>query len=110
MRIPGGHTVEVYRVANRDRYGDGSPTLIGTISNVVFQWASADPLSRGQENEMMSTVIFCPRSASVKLQARDRIRFDGETYQVIGDRSWDERNPATGHDFGYYMMQVESIG
>lgn len=110
MIVRGGHTIEVYRPTARNRHGDAINEYVGTIDHVVFQWGSADPVDRAQENDQMTTVIFCPKSASVKLQARDRFKFREETYSVIGDRSWDERHPITGADYGYYMVQVQVMG
>lgn len=110
MKIRGGHTIEVFRSTTKDRHGDAVESPVGTIENVVVQWVSANPLDRFQENDSMSTVVFAPRDAEVRLQARDRFKLRGETYQVIGDRNWDEVHPSTGHDFGYYMMQVQVIG
>lgn len=113
MKIKGGHTVEVYRFT-RDRFGDETTTLVGTIEHVVFQWASAasvglrfHPTDSFQETSNLSAVVFAPRHAPITLQARDRIKLRGETYQVVGDRAWDEDHPVTGRDFDYYMMQVE---
>ncbi len=117
MRIIGGHTIDVYRKTTApDRFGDKEFALVGKIDNVVFQWASAasvglrfKPTDKFQETSELSAVVFAPRNAAVKLQARDRIKFNGETYQVVGDRAWDETHPATGYDFSYYMMQVEVV-
>lgn len=116
MRIRGGHTIEVYRAVERDRHGDKSDELVGTIDHVVFQWASAASVGlrfkaadEFQESSSLSAVVFAPRTAGILLQARDRIKLNGEWYQVIGDRAWNEEHPATGHDFGYYMMQVEMV-
>jgi len=119
MRIRGGHTIEVYRnTTGKDRHGDpvaDQPELIGTIDNVVFQWASAASVglrfhsSKGfQETSDLSAVVFAPRDAEILLQARDRIKFNGETYQVVGNRAWDENHPVTGRDYGFYMMQIDT--
>jgi hypothetical protein len=107
MIIRGGHTIEVYRYTGKDRHGDGTKEPVGTIDHVLIQWGSSNPRDRAEETAMRSTVIYCPRDAAVHLQARDRFKLNGETYVVIGDRNWDEDSPVTGHDFGYYMMQVE---
>ncbi len=117
MNIAGGHTIEVYRTSGRDRHGDKqNETLIGTIEHVVFQWASAasvglrfKPTDTFQETSALSAVVFAPRHAPILLQARDRIKFRGNTYQVVGDRAWDEDHPFSGYDYGYYMMQVETV-
>lgn len=116
MRIRGGHTIEVWRASTQDRHGDRNPVLIGTIEHVVLQWASAASVglrfqsaNSFQETSSLGAVLFAPRSAAIKLQARDRIVLKGEKYQVVGDRSWDEDHPVTGHDFGYYMVQVETV-
>lgn len=113
--LRGGHTVEVFRT-ERDRFGDGTPVSAGTIENVFIQWASAStvglrfqPTNRFQETAQLNCVAFAPRHATVKLQARDRFKFNGETYQVVGDRAWDENHAMTNRDFGYYMVQVEMV-
>ena len=114
MIIRGGHTMEVYRTT-RDRFGDGEQILVGTIENVVFQWASAASVGLRfhknkdlQESSSLSAVVFAPRDAAIKLQGGDRIKFNDSVYQVVGDRAWDEDNPITGHAFTHYMMQVET--
>jgi hypothetical protein len=109
MRIRGGHTIEVYRSTGRDRYGDGEEQLIGTIDHVLFQWGSSTSLDEAEETSYLSTVVYCPRDAAIRLQARDRFKFDGETYVVVGDRKWDENHPVTGHNFGYYTSQVMAM-
>lgn len=116
MRIIGGETIEVYRSASVDRHGDAVHAFVGTIDRVVFQWASAasvglrfHPSNDFQESSKLSAVLFAPRDADLLLEARDRVKFGGETYQVVGDRAWDELHPATGHNYGYYMVQVETV-
>lgn len=114
MRIIGGDTISVYRF-DRDRFGDKvNETHVGDISHCVFQWANASsvglrfhPNDNYQETAEVSAVIFIPRDATVKVQPRDRIKLNGHTYQVVGDRAWDELHPATGYNFGYCMIQVE---
>ena len=114
MRIRGGHTVEVYRATNQDAYGDRDWELIGSIDHVVFQWASAasvglrfHPDDRFQETTGLSAVMFVPRGSTPAIEPRDRLKFNGETYQVVGDRAWDENHPVTNYNFGHYMVQVE---
>lgn len=117
MRITGGETVQVWR-HTKDRFGDkSSETMVGSINHVVFQFGSSSSRNTGfrgsdgfQETFGLETYIYAPRDAAVKLQARDRLKVGNRTYQVVGDRGWDSDNPATGYDFGYYMMQVESDG
>ena len=109
MMVRGGHTIEVYRYTGRNRHGEGIEALVGTIDHVVFQWGSHTPMDMGEEMTSMSTVIFCPRDAAIRLQARDRFKLNGENYAVVGDRSWDENHPITGSNLGYYMMQVEVV-
>lgn len=116
MRIRGGHTIEVYRFTGKDRHGEGVQSSVGTIENVFMQWASAASVglrfqatTKFQETSQLNAVAFCPRHASLKLQAKDRFKLNGETYQVIGDRAWDENHPVTEHDFGYYMVQLEMV-
>lgn len=115
MRIRGGQTITVIRPSAKDRHGDvTADSVVGTIEHCVFQWASAASVGlrfhatdQFQETSNLSAVIFCPRDAAVKLEPRDRFTLNGNTFQAVGDRAWDENNPATGHDFGYYMVQVE---
>lgn len=117
MRITGGQTISVYRPVREGRHGDVlDNNYVGDISNCVFQWASAASVGLRfhltkdfQESSDLSAVIFCPRDAEVKLESRDRFVMNGNTFQVIGDRAWDETHPATGYDYGYYMMQVEMV-
>lgn len=117
MKIVGGHTVEVYRF-ERDRFGDKVDEVkVGEIDNVVFQWAHATSVGlrfhgadNFQETWDVSAAMFIPRNSEVKVQDKDRIKFNGRWYQVIGDRAWDEAHPATGYDFGYCMVQVEAAG
>lgn len=109
MIIRGGHTISVYRSTGRDRHGDitaAALQLVGTIDHVVFQWASASPVEGAAEVTSMSTVVFCPRDAAVKLRERDRIKFNNDNYVVVGGPSWDEVHPMSGTDFGYYMAKV----
>jgi len=107
MRLRGGHTIEVYRTSGRDRFGDSELQSVGFIEHVLVQWTGAQSMSSGEEVEFMSTVIYCPRDAAVKLREKDRFKLMGEWWAVIGDPIWDENHPITGHNFGYYVMQAE---
>ena len=116
MMLRGGHTIEVFRTTGKDRHGEGVQASVGTIENVFMQWASASTVGlrfqatdKFQETSQLNAVTFAPRHADLKLQARDRFKLNNDTYQVIGDRAWDEEHPITGHDFGYYMVQVEMV-
>lgn len=109
MMIRNGHTIEVYRGDSRDRHGDKVRNLVGTIDNVVFSWGSKSPRDVGEEFSFESIDIYCPRNAAIRLQGGDRFKFKGDTYAVVGDPAWDEDNPATGYDFGYYEAQVTVI-
>jgi hypothetical protein len=114
--LRGGHTVEVFRITGKDRHGEGVHTPAGTIEHVFIQWASASTVglrfqatNQFQETSQLNCVAYAPRHADVRLQARDRFKFNGEMYQVIGDRAWDEDHAITGRDFGYYMVQLEMV-
>lgn len=117
MRIIGGTEIEVWRQeTSRDRFGDVTRELVGTIENCVFQWASAASVGLRfhnvedfQENSKLSAVMFIPNDAEVRVQNRDRVVMGDRTFQVQGDRAWDETHPSTGHDFGYYMVQLEMV-
>lgn len=116
MRITGGQTIKVYR-HTKDRFGDKvGETYVGDIEHCVLQWASSSsvglrfhPSNDFEESFKLSAVIFCPRDAAIKLEPRDRFVYNGKTYQVAGERAWDQLNPATGYDYGYYMIQVEVV-
>lgn len=110
MIINGGHTIEVYRDSGRDRHGDRVLQLVGEIKHVIFQWSTPDLVGEAQETDSSSLTVFCPRNASLKLRAKDRFKFQGETYAVVGGRAWDERHPVTGSDYGYYTVEVEVMG
>jgi hypothetical protein len=120
MRITGGISVQVYRNDTpRDRFGDtsaGEPSLVGTIDHCVFQWATS--ASQGlrfragndfRETAEIAAMVFCPNDDPIKIQGRDRLKIDGHTYQVVGEVAWNLPHPATGYDFGYYMVQVEAV-
>lgn len=107
MRIIGGHTIEVYRPGNKDRHGDGDREFVGTIDHVVVRWTSPDLMDQAEETNFMSTTIFCPSDAAIRLEARDRFKLNGEWWAVVGNRSWDETHPMTGTNFGYYAMQAQ---
>ena len=117
MLIKGGQTVEVWRNPTaRDRFGDTVRELLGTVDHVVFQWASAasvglrfHPSDKFRESSDLSAVMFFPKSNPLKVQARDRLKMGGNWFQVVGDRAWDETHPVTGYDFGFYMVQVETV-
>jgi hypothetical protein len=114
VKITGGDTVSVYRF-DRDRFGDKvNDTHVGDIQHCVLQWTTASkaglrfhPNDTFQETSSTSLIIYAPRDAAVKIEGRDRVKVNGRTYQVIGNRAWDIDNPATGYNFGYYMVQVE---
>lgn len=116
MRISGGQTIDVYR-HTKDRYGDKqSEVFVGSIDHCVLQWASSasvglrfHPSNDFEEAFRLSAVIFCPRDAAVVLESRDRFKYDGRTYQVAGERAWDQEHPVTGYNYGYYMIQVEVV-
>lgn len=114
MNITGGHTIEVFRHV-KDRFGDRSEQSVGTIDHCVFQWASTThsglhfKASGGfQETSDVTALFYVPRHTEPKIQDRDRIVFKGKTFRVVGLPAWDEEHPATGHDFGYYLVQVEA--
>lgn len=116
MKIRGGQSIDVYR-HTKDRFGDKvSETFVGTLDNCVLQWASSasvglrfHPSNDFEESFRLSAVIFCPRKAPFKLEPRDRFKLNGKTYQVAGERAWDQDHPATGFNYGYYMSQVELV-
>lgn len=107
MMIRNGHTIDVYREtgAGRDRHGDRITELVGTISNVVFAWGSATPQDAGEEFAYMAMDVYCPRNADIVLRAGDRFKLNNDTYAVIAT-TWNEDNPTTGYNFGYYEAQV----
>jgi hypothetical protein len=117
MKILGGVTVEVWRApVARDRFGDVERVLIGTIEHCVFQWASAASVglrwkanTSFRETSELGAVLFAPRDHPIQISGRDRLKMQGTTYQVIGQKAWDETNPATGYDFGHYMVQLEAV-
>lgn len=109
MRVTGGHTVEVWR-STRDRFGDkASEEMVGTVEHVLLDWHRPQPSDGFQETATTDPVMFIPRDAAVQIQQRDRIKLDGTTYQVVGERMWDESHPVTGYNFSHYAVQVEAV-
>lgn len=110
INLRGCHTIEVFRATLKDRHGEAVTTRVGTISNVFIQWVTPDSnKGKFQETSTLTAVAFAPRQTEVQLQARDRFKLNGETFQVIGDRLWDENHPVTDYYFGYYMVQIEMV-
>ncbi len=116
--IKGGHTVEVYRHSARDRYGDRLDSeLVGTIPNCVVQWGVSTNRGVGLsqvedfpgEHAGVTAILYAPRNATVRIRARDRLKFLGKTWQVVGDPVWDENHPVSGYNFGYYLVQIEAM-
>jgi hypothetical protein len=127
IRISGGSTVEVWRVPDRDRHGDGTPVKVGEIDHVVLQWGTTtglefEPSNGFEETATLSTVMFVPKTG-IRVRQRDRLKLirglpepipfvaghHVTTYQVVGGRAWDMHHPMTGYDFGYYMVAVEAV-
>ncbi|CRZ17981.1 hypothetical protein [Mycolicibacterium neworleansense] len=100
----------MYRAA-RDRHGDAeSETLVGTIDHCILQPTRTTPTSSSwAETTELVTIVWAPRDAAIKLDDRDRITVNGNTYRVVGERMHDIEHPATGHSFGYYAVQIEAV-
>lgn len=99
--------MKVWR-ATRDRHGDKSTnTLVGEQGDVLLDHHAASPGDGFEETSSSSTVMFLPRDG-IKVEDRDRITLDGNTYAVIGGRMWDEPHPVTGYRFSHYMVKVDT--
>lgn len=115
MNVTGGATVTVYR-STKDRFGDTTDdTPIGTITGCIFQPSTGlgslryQPTDGFQETAAITTVLWAPRNAAIKLQDKDRFSLDGRKYRVIGDRAWDSPHPATGTAFSHYAVEVQGV-
>lgn len=84
--------VERLRVASTigDRYGNASPsgwTATPIPGATVGPRTSSDESSPGRAAVVTGLALYAP--AGTDLAARDRVRFDGETYTLDGDiASW----------------------
>jgi hypothetical protein len=113
MNVNGGVTVSVYRGAP-DRFGDRDGALIGTIDHCLLDQRTGigDQYHAGGafSDTAVTTgvLVWCPTTADIKLQNRDRIIIDGLHYNCIGNRLWDGPSPITGMRFSHYAIQVEA--
>lgn len=106
-------TVTVYR-GGTDKMGNTNRAEHGTIQG-VFAWGqgastgrhSASSGFKGEDSDFTGQV-FVKRGTDLK--DKDRLkRANGDEYRVIGNASWDQLQPQTGHDFGYMVFQVEAL-
>lgn len=115
MNVTGGTTVTVYR-STKDRFGDKSTdTPIGTITGCIFQPSTGlsnlryESGSGFEETATITTMLWAPRNAAVKLQGKDRITFEGRTFRVVGEKAWDSPHPVTGTAFSHYAVEIEGV-
>ena len=81
--------------------------MVGTIDHVLLDWRNPEPSVGFGETASTSLVMFLPRDA-MRVENRDRIKYGGAIYAVVGGRLWDEPHPVTGHNFTHYAVRVES--
>jgi hypothetical protein len=102
IRLTGGQAAEVRRAPGRDKFGDTELVKVGESDRVVIQWASRgldfQPANDFGETATLVTVAFMPKT-DLRVEYRDRLKIDGHTYQVVGERAWDFPHPMTGRDF-----------
>jgi hypothetical protein len=131
-----GVTGTVYRTQAVDRNGDpvdadgnvipGAP-LLGTISGLIIgedlAVMSLRALGSGSTGGVIDRadvgsatgLIGAPRNASILLRHGDRVAINSSTgeaafvYAIYGPRLYDQPNPLTGSDFGYYWVRAEAI-
>jgi len=130
-----GVTGSVYRTTRVDRNGDpvdadgnviAGPPLLGTISGLIIgdlAVMSLRALGSGQAGGVIDRadvgsatgLIGAPRNASILLRHGDRVAINSSTgeaafvYAIYGPRLYDQPNPLTGSDFGYYWIRAEAI-
>jgi hypothetical protein len=112
MHITNGVTVEVYRGGKADRFGDIDATLVATITGCVHQPSTGLNLDYrlGQdfgETSSLTSILWVLNSADVR--PRDRLKFNGGTYQVVGSAAWAGSHPVTGTRFSHKAIQLESV-
>jgi hypothetical protein len=88
-----GITVEVIAVA-RDRYGDTTETVVGTIEGCGFAPDTSTENTAGQAQVGTDSALYVPPT-SVPVTAQHRLRFDDQTWQINGEVAW-WRHPMTG--------------
>ena len=111
MRVTGGVTVQVYR-GTADRHGDKDAMLVASIDGCVHQPSTGLNLEYhpGQdfgETSSLTSILWVPNSADVR--PRDRLKFNGGTYQVVGSAAWAGSHPVTGTRFSHKAIQLESV-
>ncbi|MDP7725091.1 hypothetical protein [Mycobacterium sp. TY814] len=108
-----GETVSIYR-GTRDKFGDKTETLVGTISNALYQPATGptiryDSIGEFGEASKSEAGWWLPRSSAVKAHDKDRIVSGTRTYRAIGDRQWDMDHPINLSNLGYYFITTELV-
>jgi hypothetical protein len=106
-------TLTVYR-GGTDKLGNKNRAEHGTIQG-VFAWGQGTSTSNYSdigdfkgEATNFTAQVFVKRGTDLK--NRDRVkRANGDEYRVIGDVSWDQLQPQTGHDFGWAVFQMEAM-
>jgi hypothetical protein len=89
-----GITVEVIAVA-RDRYGDTTETVVGSIAGCGFAPGSSTENTDNQAQVGTVESLYSPPT-TVPVNAQSKIRFpDGVVWHVDGEPEW-WRHPMTG--------------
>jgi hypothetical protein len=88
-----GVTVEVLEVS-RDRFGDTTETLVGSIDGCGYAPGSSTENTDNQAQVDTLAELYVPPTP-VPVTAQHRVRFNGNTWQVNGEPSW-WRSPFTG--------------
>lgn len=91
--FPFGVTVQVY-VTSRDRHGDRTETLAGTIPGCAFAPESSVEDNDNRAQVATAGTLYIPPT-QVAITGQSLVRFDGHTWHVDGDPDW-WRHPWTG--------------
>lgn len=87
----GSHTVTIVRPVGQDRHGDplpGDPSET-QVSGCSVQPSSTTELTDGRDTVVSLWDLFLP--AGTDIRATDRVRFNGELFDVDGDPApWDD--------------------
>jgi hypothetical protein len=111
MRVTGGVTVQVYR-GTADRHGDKDATLVATVPGCVWQPSTGlnldyRPNDNFQETSSLTSILWIPQAADVR--DRDRVKFNGGTFRVVGSPAWAGAHPVTRTKFSHKAVEIESL-
>lgn len=100
----GPHTVTVIQPAGRDNWGDTQADSTETdVPGCFWQPRSTSERTTGQDTVMINPWVSMPPSTDIR--ATSRVRFEGVTYEVVGEPAL-HHTPRGPHHFEVELNEV----